>query len=151
MSDIVKPPAAAPAVSDRTDGPPNPLRGLPKEWRPVVSFFWMANEGLLKTPLELVTRLRFWMDPKQSLGLTLDELKPILTALLQPGAMAGFEFGTQLLAELSRRVALVPMERRKRAAKAAPATAPPTPEEREKIRKLTALHLRTQSLFATPE
>lgn len=147
MSDIVPRAETAPAKANQ-DGPPNALKQLPKEWRPLVSFFWAANEGLLKTPLELVTRLRFWMDPKESIGLTFEELKPILKVLLQPGVSAEFQFGSQVMAELSRRVSQVPAERRKKAAAAKPPSLPTTPEEHARMRQLMAVNARTQKLFA---
>jgi len=134
VSEIQKRSDAAPVPSARKR--PNPLKQLPKEWRPVVSFFWMANSHLLKDPLALVTRLRFWMDEREGIGLTLEELKPILARLLQPAALARFEFHGQLLAALAEAVAEIPAERRKKAKANEPKSQPPSPGEMQSIREI---------------
>ena len=146
MNEIAPRAEAAPAKAAPDAQQPNPLKQLPKEWRPVVSFFWAATEGLLKSPLELTTRLRLWMDPKESIGLTLDELKPVLKGLLHPSALARFEFGTQLMAELSRRVALAVQRREKFEAPSRPTTQ----EELARMEVLLERFSKTRNLFAVP-
>ena len=115
MSELTHAPNTAPAPVENTAAGkrPNPLKQLPEDWRGSVSFFYAAYSDLLKSPLGLVTRLRYFIETD---GLTLEEMKIVLKWAIQPEQQARFEYVGQLLAGIARKVSEV-VERRKQAEK----------------------------------
>lgn len=132
MSDLAKSTEPARPLAPSDGGPrkrANPLKQLPKDMRQAVSFFYAAYSDVLKSPLGLVTRLRFFI----ASGLSLDDLKPVLRRMMEPDEQARFEFAGQLLAALAAKVAEVLEAKRLRERADNRRTAPPDAQEYAKI------------------
>jgi hypothetical protein len=79
----------------------NPLLQLPFDWRLPVWDFWSHFSDLLTAQLALCSRLRHW---RERHGLTLGVLQRVMQEMQSPEVSAGYQFATELLADLGRRV-----------------------------------------------
>lgn len=133
------------SIEKRDDSAPAPAREkksplalLPEEWREPVGFFYAAWSDVLKGSTGIVARLRYRIKTD---ALTLDELRPVLTRLLNPEESARIQFPGQLLARVSELIAEVVAKRRsrereearRRQAEADKANAAPAEEWRRKL------------------
>lgn len=102
--------AMSSSLANRSDGTiaaqtteANPLLMLPVEWRKAVSFFWMCNEHLLRSPTAICARLKLWIED----GLKLEDAQRAFRQLMTPESSARFQYAGQLIAELSAVIAVI--------------------------------------------
>lgn len=91
----------------------NPFRMIPKEYRRPLAFFWSLNQHMLPNALPLAARVRLWIEQQ---GLTVDELRKVLSQLSDPERSSRHQYAGQLLADLAGAVAVICDQRRRREA-----------------------------------
>lgn len=109
MSDLVPESESQPPA--RAGGDVDPVKLLPKEWRPPVRFFYGFYSDILKGPTGLTVRFRMWIRDE---GLTLDEAREVMKRLTRPERCAGIVYVGQLMAALADEVAEAVKARRQR-------------------------------------